>query len=196
MFDIMRGVTMKDVYQDFPVFEDNNYMLRALKKDDAADLLKVYSDKAAVLLFNSDNCNGDDFFYETMERVEQAIDFWQFSYDNRYFVRWAVVDKWSNTVIGTIELFHRDSEDVFDNCGLLRLDLRSDFERTPIIADILQLIMKDTYDLFYCDKIVTKAIKSATERRKALGVLGFTESEEMLSGHDGTQYGFYFVRMK
>ena len=78
---------MKDVYQDFPVFEDNNYMLRALKKDDAADLLKVYSDKAAVLLFNSDNCNGDDFFYETMERVEQAIDFWQFSYDNRYFVR-------------------------------------------------------------------------------------------------------------
>ena len=57
-----RGVTMKDVYQDFPVFEDNNYMLRALKKDDAADLLKVYSDKAAVLLFNSDNCNGDDFF--------------------------------------------------------------------------------------------------------------------------------------
>ena len=187
---------MKDEYQDFPVFEDNNYMLRALKKDDAADLLRVYSDTAAVPFFNSDNCNGDDFFYDTMERVEQALNFWQFSYDNRYFVRWAVVDKWSNTVIGTIELFHRDSEDAFDNCGLLRLDLRSDFERTPIIADILQLIMKETYELFYCDKIVTKAIESATERRKALGLLGFTESDEMLSGHDGTQYGSYFIRMK
>lgn len=49
------GITMKDVYQDFPVFEDNNYMLRALVKEDAADLLKVYSDKAAVPFFNSDN---------------------------------------------------------------------------------------------------------------------------------------------
>ena len=35
---------MKDVYQDFPVFEDNNYMLRALVKEDAADLLKVPRD--------------------------------------------------------------------------------------------------------------------------------------------------------
>lgn len=187
---------MKDVYQDFPVFEDNNYMLRALVKEDAADLLKVYSDKAAVPFFNSDNCNGDDFFYDTMERVEQALDFWQFSYDNRYFVRWAVVDKWSNTVIGTIELFHRDAEDAFDNCGLLRLDLRSDFERTPIIADILQLIIKDTYELFYCDKIVTKAIESATERRGALTMLGFSESKEKLREQDNTQYDSYFVRMK
>ena len=65
---------MKDVYQDFPVFEDNNYMLRALVKEDAADLLKVYSDKAAVPFFNSDNCNGDHFFYDIMERVEQALD--------------------------------------------------------------------------------------------------------------------------
>ena len=187
---------MKDVYKDFPIFEDNNYMLRSIVKGDAADLLKVYSDKAAVPIFNSDNCNGDDFFYDTMERMVQALDFWQFSYDNRYFVRWAVVDKWSNTVIGTIELFHRDSEDDFDNCGLLRLDLRSDFERTPIIADILQLIIKETYELFYCDKIVTKAIASATERRKSLVMLGFTEADAMLCGHDGTQYGSYFVRMK
>jgi len=187
---------MKDVYQDFPVFEDNNYMLRALTKEDAADLLKVYSDKAAVSFFNSDNCNGDDFYYDTMQRMDQALDFWKFSYDNRYFVRWAVVDKWSDTVIGTIELFHRDAGDAFDNCGLLRLDLRSDFERAPIIVDILHLIMKDAYELFYCDKIATKAIDSAVERRTALGVLGFLESKEVLCGHDGSQYDSYFVKMK
>lgn len=100
----------KDVYKEFPILENENFLLRAIDKDaDTQALLRVYSDTKAVALFNSDNCNGDTFYYETLERMQQAVDFWLFSYEQGYFVRWAVVDKQSTEPIGTIEAFRRGS---------------------------------------------------------------------------------------
>ena len=49
------------VYENCPVLENEKYVLRFVKKDDASDLLKVYSDKHALPFFNSDNCDGDNF---------------------------------------------------------------------------------------------------------------------------------------
>lgn len=64
------------VYDMCPVLRSTNFTLRLVEKTDAPALLRVYSDEQAVPLFNSDNCNGDDFHYTTLERMEQAIDFW------------------------------------------------------------------------------------------------------------------------
>lgn len=43
-----------DVYKQIPVIESEKFLLREIEYGDAEDLLKVYSDKDAVLLFNSD----------------------------------------------------------------------------------------------------------------------------------------------
>lgn len=186
---------MKDVYEFCPKFENEKYLLRPIDEKDLDDLHKVYSDKIAVPFFNGDNCNGDDFYYETIERMKQAIDFWIFSYKERYFVRWSIFDKSVGETIGTIELFHRDStKDVFDNCALLRLDLRSDYEKSSEIENILSLIIPPTYDLFYCDKIATKCWQNATERKSALEKLGFTPSENKLIAN-GTKYSEYWVKI-
>lgn len=99
-------------------------------------------------------------------------------------------------MIGTIELFHRESEDAFGDVGLLRLDLRSDYERKEEIIKILSLLMTQAYALFDCNRMATKAIASAVERRKALEKLGFTLSQEILVGHDGTSYKDYWECMK
>ena len=64
---------MKDVYEICPVLEDDQYSLRLVEEGDADDLLKVYSDRNAVQFFNSDNCNGDDFYYESLQRMQDAI---------------------------------------------------------------------------------------------------------------------------
>lgn len=183
---------MGNIYEDCPVFENAKYYLRFISVNDCNDLLAVYSDTNAVPLFNSDNCNGDDFHYETMERMRQAVDFWIFSYNNRYFVRWTIVDKTINRAIGTIELFNRTSEDYFNNCGILRLDLQSDYENVTDIKSILSLIIEPAYDLFECEFIATKAIEPAKERRAALRELGFSECNRKLIGHDGTTYDSYF----
>lgn len=184
---------MEDVYKNCPRFENEKYILRFVSEDDCLDLLKVYSDKNAVSLFNSDNCHGDDFYYTTEQRMKQAIDFWLLSYEESCFVRWTIIDKSINTAIGTIELFHRDADDYFTNCGLLRLDLRSDYENEKDMDGILSLIVPLTFELFDCDKIATKVIPAANERRKALLKLNFTESDEMLVGHDGTKYKYYMI---
>lgn len=184
---------MENVYKNCPKYENESYILRMVSQEDKLDLLKVYSDKKALPFFNSDNCGGDDFYYTTERRMEQAIDYWFFEYNRAGFVRWTIVLKATNEAIGTIELFHRDADDYFTNCGLLRLDIRSDYETTNEIVRILKLIIEPTYTLFHCDKIATKAISSATERIVALKKLGFVLSEEKLIGHDGTKYDSYFV---
>lgn len=132
---------MCNVYFNCPEFENDRYKLRSVLENDYNDLLKVYSDIKAVPLFNSDNCGGDDFYYTSEKRMKEAIDYWKFEYDRKGFVRWSIIDKDINEVIGTIELFHRNSEDYFNNCGLLRLDLKSDYEEEEIIINILSLII-------------------------------------------------------
>lgn len=181
-----------NVYENCPTFENDKFMLRLTMERDIADLLKVYSDEKALPLFNSDNCHGDDFHYTTLERMQQAYDFWEEAYRNGWFVRWSIVDKATNKAVGTIEEFHRDAGDYFDDCGLLRLDLRSDYEVGDKIASILSLIVLPSFDLFGCSKVATKAIPAATERIKALTALGFTPSDKPLIGSDGTKYYSYY----
>ncbi len=152
--------------------------MRKLEALDASDLLSVYSDEKAVPLFNSDNCNGDDFHYMSLERMQQAVEFWLWSYTNKYFVRFSIIDKRIQKVIGTIELFHRDSKDYFNRCGLLRLDLKSD------------------YDLFDCDMVATKIPTFAGERKVAAVQNGFFATDKALvGGDDGKVYTNYYVRL-
>lgn len=182
-----------NVYERCPSFENDKYLLRLTERGDRDDLLKVYSDEKAVPLFNSDNCHGDDFHYTTTERMDRAMDFWDESYSNGWFVRWSIVDKATGEVVGTIEEFRRDADDYFTNCGLLRLDLRSDRETSTEIASILSLIVRPSFDMFGCDKVATKAVPSAVERMAALKSLGFAARSEKLKGFDGTLYGDYFT---
>lgn len=64
---------MMDVYKNCPTYENEYYIIRMVNTEDKEDLLKVYSDEKSVPLFNSDNCGGDDFYYTTEDRMEQAI---------------------------------------------------------------------------------------------------------------------------
>ena len=192
----VRRINMDSVYISCLEFENKRFHLRFISMDDCDDLLKVYSDKKAVPLFNSDNCGGDDFYYNTRERMKEAIDYWKFEYGRKGFVRWSVIDKKDNTIIGTIELFHRESKDYFNNCGLLRLDLRSDYETKSDIIDILKLIIDKTYQLFDCNMIATKVLPIGSERIKALKELDFSSTENKLIGHDGTEYSSYYFKKR
>ena len=158
--------------------EGENYLVRKLEVRYTSDLLSVYSDEKSVPLFNSDNCNGDDFHYTSLERMQHAVEFWLWSYTNKYFVRFSIIDKRIQKVIRTIELFHRDSKDYFNRCGLLRLDLKSD------------------YDLFDCDMVATKIPTFAGERKAAAVQNGFFATDKALvGGDDGKVYTNYYVRL-
>lgn len=183
-------------YEKCPVFENENYLLRFVEADDAPDLLLVYSDEKAVKLFNSDNCV-DNFHYTSLERMQKAIEFWQLEYQKKYYVRWTIFDKNVHHAIGTVELFNRKADDYFNDCGLLRMDLRSDYEQTDKISELLSLILVPAFDLFECQMIATKVPAFAVERKIAVEKSGFVLSGEKLTGgHDQKSYTDYYVLQK
>lgn len=184
-----------DVYETCPVWTSERFLLRQVRRADCEDLLLVYSDVKSVPIFNSDNCTGD-FYMTRPEDMAACIDFWLREYAQRYYVRWSILDRASGQAIGTIELFNRTAQDFFNNVGLLRLDLRSDFETEEAITEILELLLPQAFPLFHCSAIATKIPACAQLRRRTLEALGFRERPERLYGHDGRSYGEYFLLSK
>ncbi|MBR3767068.1 MAG: N-acetyltransferase [Clostridia bacterium] len=181
------------IYDSSPVLTNDRFRLEFSDLNHCRDLLKVYSDKKSVPLFNSDNCGGDDFYYTTYERMKKAIEYWQWEYSRKGFVRMSIIDIASSEAVGTVEMFKRIANDYFNNTVLLRLDLRSDYENKSDIIDIITLVIDSCFDMFPCNSISTKAISSASERIEALRELKFIKSDEYLIGHDGTKYSDYYI---
>lgn len=182
-----------NIYEKCPTLESDRFLLRKVAKEDCDDLLAVYSDKNALPFFNSDSCNGDNFYYSTKERMMEALAFWDLAYENGWFVRFSIVDKAVSKVIGTIELCLRVSEDAFNNMGILRVDVRSDYEKEDMLYDLIALIMPHMSELLGCNGVLTKAPIYAVERIKAIQKVGFTKSEHLLVGHNGYAYDGYWT---
>lgn len=184
-----------NIYETCPTLESEQFMIRLFQDSDCDDLLKVYSDKNALPFFNSDNCDGDNFYYSTKERMEEAIGFWHMSYDNGWFVRLSIIDKVISSVIGTIELCLRVSEDEFNNMGILRVDVRSDYEQEKVLYDVFSLVTPRLEEMLGCKGVLTKAPIYAIERIKAIQKVGFTKSEHLLIGKTGYAYdGYWTIR--
>jgi len=171
---------MTDVYSCQPVLSHGSVTLRPMQPEDLDGLLRCYSDPASVPLFNSDNCNGDDFHYTTPERMKQAMDFWTFSYRNQYFVRWTIVV--DNEVAGTVEMFSRLAQD--GNEGVMRIDLASAYEQVGELDDILEIARLHFYNLFGTDVILTKAVPIAEARLEALRRAGYSEMGKSFLGYE------------
>lgn len=182
-----------NIYESCPVLENEKFLIRLFQNEDGDDLLKVYSDKNALPFFNSDNCDGDNFYYATKERMTDAIGFWKMSYENGWFVRLSIVDKTVSTVIGTVELCLRVSEDEFNGMGILRVDVRSDYEQENELYDIFSLITPELEKMLGCKGVLTKAPIYAVERIKAIQKVGFTKSEHLLIGKTGYAYDGYWT---
>lgn len=186
------SVNKKDIFASVQCFSTKNFDIRFIKQDDCEALLKVYSDKKSQPIFNSDNCHGDDFCYETIDRMNSAMKFWFESYEKRYFVRYAIVDRQTNTAIGTVELFTRFADDHFNNCIIMRADLLSRYERKEYIRELALIFIEHAKEYYEGQMIATKAISSAEDRISALLSLGFRKSDFSLIGFDGTEYNEYY----
>lgn len=182
-----------NIYETSPVLESEKFIIRSFKDEDVDDLLQVYNDKLALPFFNSDNCDGDNFYYATKERMTEAIGFWRMAYENGWFVRLSIVDKAASSVIGTVELCVRVSKDAFHNMGILRVDVRSDYEQEDTLYDIFALVTPELEKMLGCKGVLTKAPIYAVERIKAIQKVGFIKSEHLLIGKNGYAYDGYWT---
>lgn len=173
--------------------ENDKFFLRSVQDEDLEDLLKVYSDKNALPFFNSDNCDGDNFYYSSKNKMQSAMNFWKQSYEKGWFVRYSIVDKKVKTVIGTVELCIRKSEDAFNDNAILRVDVRSDYEQENHLYEIFSLIAPREESMLGCKVVATKAPIYAVERIKAIQNAGFIKSCNLLIGKNGYHYDGYWT---
>ncbi|MBL4933108.1 GNAT family N-acetyltransferase [Clostridium paridis] len=178
------------IYEKCPVYESEKFIYRMVEEKDAEDLLECYSDPKAFKLFNSDNCTSD-FFYKTLEEMEECIKFWLDQYKDKYYVRISIVDKQINKAIGTIEFYDRkvNYKDIF-KVGVLRLDLASKYENEEFISEIIDIVINNLCEAYEVEHIITKAIPDAKERILALINKKFERLEDKVI----LPYNDYYIR--
>jgi len=177
-----------DPYVHCPVYWGKRFYLRLVSTDDAFDLLKCYSDPEARQFFNSDNCNSD-FHWSALGEIRGYIGWWVDAYKSGGFIRYSVIDRLINQVIGTVEIFGGKNGGPRDDYGILRVDVRPEYETGESLGELLAVADQFFYD-FNSEMFVTKAIPEAVERRQALARNGY------LPTHlgDGAQREHYFVK--
>jgi RimJ/RimL family protein N-acetyltransferase len=179
-----------DPYEKCPVYETENFIFRLIEKNDAKFLLKCYSDNESRKIFNSDNCTSD-FYYNTIEEMEECLNFWIEQYKEKYFVRFSILEKINKEAIGTIEIFTKELENNnYGKIGMLRIDLLSDFETENFIEEITDKIIDNFYTDFKFDILMSKVNPYGKIRKKIFENKGFIEEKNL------TLYDFYYIRKK
>lgn len=179
---------MNNVYQSCPMYETDNFILRLVKQEDAEDLLACYSDKAAVARMNADSCT-NGFYYQTIDEMRSAIDFWLTEYNDQCFVRFAIVDKNTMKAIGTVEMFDTKIP-AAGNVGVLRIDIASVYESAKNISELTALAVGEFMRDFETEAIVVKA-GHTPERAEVFISYGFVPTDEFRPG-----LGYYIYRNK
>lgn len=191
-----KGEKGMNVYESIPTMEKGEIRLRPVTAEDEAALLRVYGDPLALPFFNSDNCHGDIFYYDTPEKMRRAMDFWRTSWEQGWFVRWAIALR--SEVIGTVELCRREEspDDPYSGMGILRVDVGSAWEKSDVLAAVMDALLPDAYALLNCRTLMTKAAPYAVARVATLTECGFVRSDKPVMGHHGERFGDYWVREK
>lgn len=159
---------MRNVYEQCPIYETESFLLRQVQLADAQDLLACYSDKENVAKLNSDCCTSD-FYYTTLEQMEDCIRFWLREYERQYYVRFAVVPKAVGRAIGTVEIFGGEA-------GVLRVDLAADYNIEQNYTELVTLAIEQFVEDFGVGSIKIKTA-NIPERVEWLEKLGFVRSK-------------------
>ena len=157
------------------IYESDNFIIRLVNEDDASGLLKCYSDINARPFFNSDKCTSD-FYFNTLDEINNCIKMWIGCYKRQEFIRFAIVAKLTMTAVGTIEMFGNIGAYKVKR-GILRVDICSEYENEAYLSEIVGLCVENFYDAFDVDFILIKAISQAINRISSLKSFGFIEYE-------------------
>ena len=178
---IKRTVRMRqnmDVFTVCPEYETDHFKIRKLEAGDVEGLFPCYSDPEAARYFNGDCC-GDDFYYTDKEKFRECVEYWLSRYEARDFVRWSIFDKGTGLLVGTIEVCPSLKYAVDGKMmGILRIDLRSKYEKQAVLEELMEILMVNIYEDFQVASVIMKIQKEAEERQKLIKKYQFVSAKE------------------
>jgi hypothetical protein len=179
-----------DPYDKCPEYESARFRLRLVSANDAEDLFLCYGDPEAQKYFNSDNCD-TDFKFATLDHMRAYIGGWLGAYKSRSYIRYAVVDKQIGKAIGTIEIFGGGPGGERDEYGILRVDVRREYENEESLDELLKISDSFFYNM-NTESFLTKAVPEAVHRAAALAQNGYVPA---VTG-DGEKHEHYFMKRR
>lgn len=147
-------------YVECPTANTKSFAIRLLRDSDSHSLFKCYHDKKAVDCMNDDNCDFG-FYVDTEEKMRETIGYWLAAYQTQSFIRFSIIDQATGEAVGTVEGFHGET-------GVLRVDICSEYEKASYLSELLDFATEQFHAFFGNACLVTKAVSSAVERRRAL----------------------------
>ena len=115
--------------KEFPVIETKQIRLRKLKVEDAPALERYYSNENVYRYLD---WNGP----ETLERSYEVIDLWNKGYEKGWIIRFAIAEKGTDEIIGTIFLSEFEGKR-----AEIGYELSEDYWRRGIISEAIYEVL-------------------------------------------------------
>ncbi len=169
---------MMNPFEKCSVYETGRFLMRKLEEKDIEELFACYSDPEAAKFFNGDCC-GDDFYYTDIGEFRNCVEYWLSRYEAEDFVRWSIQDKERQLLIGTMEVcpslkYAVDGKTM----GILRIDLKSEYERQDVLEELLDVLLKHIYEDFQVASVLMKIQRGADERQKLIRKYCFVPAKD------------------
>lgn len=122
---------MYSLFNEFKEIESNKYLLRKITYSDSKDILEMYSDED-VMKFTS----GHKIYY--IEDIIKLIDIIDKGFENKWFIRWGVIEKSTNEYLGDLALHNFDENKKKVQIGYM---LKKSYWNKGIMSEVAQLLI-------------------------------------------------------
>lgn len=122
---------MENLFCCFDKFDIGNYIIRHISENDYVDIFSIYGDEEAMK-YNKSN------LLKSLEEAKNNIEMIHRGILNRWFIRWAIIDKCTNEFIGIIAFHHFE----FDrNTVQIGYNLKKSYWGNGIMGEVLKSII-------------------------------------------------------
>ena len=166
---------MKDeLFDNYKELQSDRLLLRRIKDDDLDDIFEIYSNDEVMLYF------ADRFTFNDISEAEKMIKEYNEAIDNRWNMRWGIVDKSDGKLIGTCG-FHAISD--YDKRVEVGYDLNRKYWGKKIMTEALSQIISFAFNESDVNRIEAFVETPNTGSRALLEKLGF-RLEGLLRQHE------------
>ncbi len=128
----MRGLNqLENLFSCFDKFDAGNYIIRHINENDYEDIYSIYGD-AEAMKYNTSN------LVKSLEDAKDNIEMIHRGILNKWFIRWAVIDKFTEEFIGIIAFHHFDFD---ENKVQIGYNLKKSYWRKGIMSEVLKSII-------------------------------------------------------
>jgi len=169
-------VNLDCVFQVFPRLETERLVLRQLHIADAGSLFAILSDEELTRFY-------DDEAFTDLSQAREQIEAWARGYEEWRIIRWGIVQRGTDTVIGTCGYygFHR-----WHARGSLGYELARPFWRQGIMTEALAAIIDFGFREVGLNRIQALLMPGNEASEKLLEKLGF-RGEGLLRQYENWQ---------